>query len=98
MHGNYNSYDCFSMIGKIPEALTPEGKIAVASSLSTLVVTSILIVIVGFLCGHFYQKKRKPAAETVPPAGRQTQILYYDDVVLKQELQLKENIAYGPIR
>ena len=43
-------------------------------------------------------KEEEPAAETVPPAGEQTQIPYYDDVVLTQELELKENIAYGPIR
>ena len=38
--------------------------------------------------------------ETLPPSV-QTQAPYYDDVVLKQheqELQLKENVAYGPIR
>ena len=47
------------------------------------------------------QKKRKTAAviSSFPPiGGRQTQIPYYDDVVLKQEvLELKANVAHGPI-
>ena len=37
------------------------------------------------------------AGETVPPGvatGGQTQIPYYDVVVLKQEVELKENVAY----
>ena len=72
-----------------------------ASSVTVFVVASSLFFIIGFLCGHFCQKKRKQstaAAETVPPSGGQTQIPYYDDVVLQpreQELELKENVAYG---
>ena len=59
----------------------------------------ILFFITGFLCGHFYQMNRKRAG-TNPPSG-QAQIPYYDDVVLQQseqELELKENVAYGPVR
>ena len=33
----------------------------------------------------------------VPPSGGKTQIPYYVDVVLKQELELTTNVAYGPI-
>ena len=72
-----------------------------ASSVTVFTVASILFFTIGFLCGHFCQKKRKPstaAAGSVPPSGGQTQIPYYDDVVLQQELQLKANVAYGPIR
>ena len=74
-----------------------------ASSVTVFTMASILFFIIGFLCGHFCQKKRKPSTaaadlETVPPSGGQTQIPYYDDVVLKQEVELKENIAYAPIR
>ena len=72
--------------------------------------TSILFFIVGFLCGHFFQKKRKSsttaaAVETVPPGGSggQTQTPYYDTVRVhmvlqphEPELELKENVAYGP--
>jgi hypothetical protein len=43
------------------------------------------------------------AGETVTPAGSggQTQTPYYDDVVIQQcdpDLELKENVAYGPMR
>ena len=40
--------------------------------------------------------KTRPAAEMVPPASGQIQIPYYDDIVLKQELELKAVI--GPIQ
>ena len=84
--------------------LSQDGKIAVVSSMSVFVVTAIVFFIVGFLCGHFCQKNRKlasaAAGESVPSCvatGGQTQIPYYDDVVLKQEVELKENVAYGPL-
>ena len=90
------------------EGLNRDGKIAVASSVTVFAVASILFFIIGFLCGHFCQKRRKSsttatAGETVPPGGSggQTQTPYYDDVVKQQsdqELELKENVAYGPIR
>ena len=44
------------------EALNQEGKIAVASSVTVFTVASIAFFIIGFLCGHVCQKKRKPAA------------------------------------
>ena len=63
------------------------------------------LLTLGFLCGHFRirQKRRKPNAaageiQSVAPGvatGGRTQIPYYDDVVLKQEVELKENVAYG---
>ena len=94
-------------------ALSKEGKIAVASSVTVFTVASILFFVVGFLCGHFCQKKRKSSttaatssSEIAPPmtTDGQTQIPYYDDVVLQQptrpsetDLELKENVAYGPL-
>ena len=82
-------------------ALSQEGKIAVASSVTVFIVASILFFIVGFLSGNIYQMRRKATAETVPPSG-QTQIPYYDDVMLQQhdeqELELKENVAYVPLQ
>ena len=75
--------------------LSRDGKIAVASSVTTFVMASILFFIAGFLYGNFYQKKR-----SIRPSG-QTRIPYYDDVVLQQreqELELKENVAYGPVQ
>ena len=90
------------------EGLSRDGKIAVASSVTVFAVASILFFVVGFLCGHFCQKKRKSstraaAGETVPPGGSggHTQTPCYDDVVIQlsdQELELKENVAYGPIK
>ena len=89
------------------EGLSGDGKIAVVSSVTVFTVVSILFFIIGFLCGHFCQKKRKSsttaaAGETVPPGGSggQTQTPYYDDVVIQQsdqELGLNKNVAYGPI-
>ena len=82
-------------------SLSNEAKIAIASSVTVFTVASILFFIVGFLCGHFCQKKstRSAAGETVPPGGSggHTQTPYYDDVVL-QQVQLTENVAYGTLR
>ena len=63
---------CHYHINCDSEQLSPDGKIAVASSVTVFAVASIVFFIVGFLCGHFCQKKRKsntPAAdaESVPP-------------------------------
>jgi hypothetical protein len=100
--------------------LSRDGKIAVASSVTVFTVASILFFIVGFLCGHFCQKKRKSstaAGETVTPAGsggaraaaseasavtgsggsRQTQTPHDDVVIQQEEVELKENVAYGPL-
>ena len=89
-------------------SLSRDGKIAVASSVAVFALASIVFFTVGFLCGHFCQKKRKSntsaaaAGESVPPVatdGEQTQIPYYDNVVLQQEaVELKDNVAYGPIQ
>ena len=69
--------------------------------MTVFIVASISFFIIGFLCAHFCQKKRKLAGgETTPPSvttGGQTRIPYYDDVVLQQEVELKENVAYGPL-
>ena len=80
-----------------------------ASSVTVFIVASIFFFTIGFLCGHFRicQKRRKPSAAaevetpSVPPGvatSGQTQIPYYDDVMLQQEVELKENVAYGPVR
>ena len=73
------------------KSLTKEGKIAVASSvIIVFTVASILFFIVGFLCGHFgicRKKERNNTAEgvAVPPKE------------FDQELELQENVAYGPL-
>ena len=78
------------------EALSQERKNVVASSVTVFVVTSILFFIIGFLSRLFYQRERKTADHKVA----KKQIPYHDDVVLKQheqELDLKKNVAYGPV-
>ena len=42
-------------------------------------------------------KLASAAGESIPPSvatGGQTQIPYYDDVILQQEVELKENVAF----
>ena len=82
-------------------SLTNDGKIAVASTVTAFVVGSVLFFIVGFLCGHFCRKEKQTTRSRTVSQRKKTQgAPYYDDVVLKQheqELELKENIAYGPV-
>ena len=80
--------------------LTKDIKIAVASSVTSFIVGSLLFFIIGFLCGHFCRKESKVSAETVRQREKAQDTPYYDDVVLKQEkeLELKENVAYAPVR
>ena len=77
--------------------LTDDVKIAVASSI-TFIVGSVLFFIIGFLCGHFCRWEKKYTAGSVIESEK-IHVPYYDDVVLKQEqeLELKENVAYGPV-
>ena len=86
-----STFSQFTIIGCSSEALSQEGKAAVASSVTVFVVTSILLFTIGLLCGHFCQKKRKTTDQTIP---------LYDNVQPKhyeQELELKENMAYGHV-
>ena len=73
-------------------------EIAIASSVSTFVVASLLFYAIGFLCGCFCKERKR--AESASPA-EQTQTPYYDEVVLQQheqqELELQNNIAYTPV-
>ena len=46
-------------VGKSNEALSQDGKIAVASSVTVFIVTAISFFIVGFLCGHFLSKEEE---------------------------------------
>ena len=70
------------------------------SPVAVFIVTSVLFftVVFGFLSHHFCQRRRKIA---VPHKAAKKDIPYYDDVVLKQQgyvLELKENVAYAPVR
>ena len=59
---NNNTIIIIYGIGKSNEALSQDGKIAIASSVTVFIVASISFFIVGFLCGHFCQKKRKQSS------------------------------------
>ena len=76
--------------------LSGDLKIAISTSVTAFVVGSILFFIIGFLCRHLYPKgKEAILTETVQEIQGPT---YYDNVVKQeQELELKENVAYGPI-
>ena len=69
-----------------------------ASSVTVFIVTAILFFVAGFLSRHLCQKWRK-----IDDDHRviKKEIPIYDAVVLKQqgqELELKENVAYAPVR
>ena len=64
--------------------------VAVISSVSAFLVASILFHIVGFLCGYFYRMKR----ESCPTMANDQGTSHHDE---KQELDLKENVAYVPV-
>ena len=102
---DYNLYTC---TGPDPfSGLTDVGKIAVASSV-TFVAGSSIFFIIGFLCGHFCRKEKHNSQTSTgsrtasqSDQGNIPSTPYYDDVVIQQsdqELELKENVAYGPIR
>ena len=101
---NHYSNGSFLNVAAGPEdsfsGLTNEGKIAVASTVTAFVVGSVLFV-VGFLCGHFCRREKNTTRTGTASQHEKTQgASYYYDVVLKQheqELELKENVAYGPV-
>ena len=69
-----------------------------ASSVTVFIVTAILFFVTGFLSRHFCQKGRKTDDDHQVV---KKEIPIYDDIVLKeqgQELELKENVAYAPVR
>ena len=73
-----------------------DGKVTVASSVSTFITTSIVFFIYGYLCQHYCQKQ----TQTAPiPVTNRTPV--YKNVIpeqnKEQDLELNENIAYGPI-
>ena len=62
--------------------------VTVSTIVVAFLVISLLFFVGGFVCGHcFGQKYKKSSSEPSPP------VPIYEDM---SELQLKENIAYGP--
>ena len=78
--------------------LSQDGIIAVASSVTTFIITSIVFFTFGYLCRYCHRKQEQTRP---PPAERSTPGPVYEDVLPKQnteqDLELKENIAYGPV-
>ena len=70
------------------EPLNQAGKITVASSVTILIVASVLLFIVGYISGNFQRKKR---AETSPLYNNAQSQQY------RQEMELKDNVAYSHI-
>ena len=67
-----------------------------ASSVSTFIITSVVFLTFGCLCHHYPQKTKQTLP--VPVMNR---IPLYENVIpeqnTEQDLELKENVAYGPI-
>ena len=77
-------------------SLSRDGKIAVASSVTVFVVTSILFFIIGFLCGRFGLKEKKKVDVASQPEETQPQIPYYDNID-QFDIKPKINVAYGQV-
>ena len=71
----------------------------VSSTVVAFYVISLLTFVAGFACGHYFGRKHTKATSSQPVA------LYEDVNVLsravehqEQHLELKENVAYGPLK
>ena len=80
--------------------MSEDGKVAVASSLITLIISSIMFFASGYFCHHCRQKPQQTSISTLPVPVKSATPLY-ENVLLEQDpgqdLELKENVAYGPI-
>ena len=75
---------------KLGAFLSRDGQIAVVSSLVTFIISTIVFFILGRLCGH---RRKTPAKIPTPgPMYESVQRAHAE-----QELELKENITYGPV-
>ena len=86
------------MCHAIGALLSEDRKIAVASSLITFIVSSVLFFTFGYFCHHCQQKPKQKSP--IPDPVRST-IPVYANVTLEQDtaeqdLEQKENVAYGP--
>ena len=84
------------LISYLGSLLSEDGKIAVASSVITLIISSVVFFTFGYICRHYRQKQTQ--ALPIPVMNRTP---VYENVIpeqnTEQDLELKENIAYGPI-
>ena len=89
---------CVIMIVRvfIGSLLSEEGKIAVASSVITFAITSIVFFAFGYFCHHYHHKQK----QTLPTQTKNATPVY-ENVLPTQDperdMELKENIAYGPL-
>ena len=88
-------HTCCYAIGAL---LSEEGRIAVASSLITFIVSSVIFFAFGYFCHHCQLKTKQTSS--IPDPIRST-VPEYENVTLEQDteqdLELKENVAYGPL-
>ena len=81
----------------IGSSLSQDGIIAIASSISVFIITSILFSVFGYFCGVYRQKQQQDSSSL---ANKPTPVPTYEDVLPKdfeQKLELQSNIAYAPI-
>ena len=80
----------------IGSLLSEEEIIAVASSLIVFIISSVVFFIFGYSCHHCRQTQKQTL-----PISVMNRTPVYENVIpeqnLEQDLELKENIAYGPI-
>ena len=78
-----------------------------AALVAVLLFTSVPLFIVGYFCGQFRSnKKQNPAANEISEEVGHSQVfpplnVLYEEVMARdqdQEVELKQNEAYGPLR
>ena len=83
--------------------------VAISSTVVVFLMIFILTLIAGFACGYYLRgrklsKKTSNSPAPISIASRQAAAPYYEDVDVlpnavehqEQNLELKENVAYGP--
>ena len=83
--------------------------IAIASSVTVTVfiASSILFFIIGFVSGRFSKREKSSSNVhtsedgTIQPPSPQQSVVYEDIIAPRQhdkDLEMKENVAYGPLK
>ena len=68
-----------------------------ASSVSTFIITSIVFFTFGYLCRHYHHKPKQVLPVPVASAIPLYENVLPDQPDTEQDLELKENVAYGPV-
>ena len=94
-------------IGIISPTITMIVIIAVVSSVTVFILSSILFFIIGFVSGRFSKREKSSSNvhtsedRTIPTPSPQQSVVYEDIIAPRQhdkDLEMKENVAYGPIK